>query len=588
MSLDLHCTTCYYSNNREGVHPLVKELLTELALDVGKDWFKDKADEHRLRSALLKYIERQGKYNEVCNLAEEIDFQGLIEYIDQKLLGLVNDRLFAPSPKVRAKARDDIVAAAISYSKADRDQAKRRVAKCIYDGLDLIHNFFVSGISKKEYILASEMVDAIGEDTQKNAEKSTQTVLSRLDDLERNLANGALFSMDKAVKLAETGNYSAIECGLQKMFDHISLEHPMSPHFGFTYVDGKLRSKPLTKEANGLFPPRYVFTGAIRFGDTYYNDPNGDPLDYVYRHQLQIIMEVSSAIKYFGDKPDPVQTEAEYLQGKAILAVPPEFPPAFPCSIKVGEVVFFDYILFRTQEILDDGTYIVSNKEQDINFHFEIRINPEIPSKPDFTINMSCTDTHEMLNFARFMKALSEEKDIHIYVLEARKDIIAGHINNTEYKTGFMSIDEEIDFLERICDIEKYFNVRLHPTGKISEEEYQSVIHISELARKDNVNTIWNEMTFTGILDQHFREGLMEMDTELYMFSYVGTGVVELFGTSFEFKFMRTLKCAHMVDYEKVKKKVEALDDGDSIRITFKAGEDNTAIDTLNIPERFV
>jgi len=95
-------------------------------------------------------------------------------------------------------------------------------------------------------------------------------------------------------------------------------------------------------------------------------------------------------------------------------------------------------------------------------------------------------------------------------------------------------------------------------------------------------------MTFTGILDQHFREGLMEMDTELYMFSYVGTGVIELFGTSFEFKFMRTLRCAHMLDYKKVKKKVEALDDGDSIRITFKAGEDNTAIDTLNIPEKFV
>jgi len=278
----------------------------------------------------LDYIERQGKYNEICNLAEKIDFQGLAEYIDQKLLGLVSDRLFAPSPKVRAKARDDIVAAAISYSKADRDQAKRRVAKCIYDCLDLIHNFFASGISKKEYILASEMVDAIGEDIQKNAEKSTQTVLFRLDDLERNLANGALFSMDKAVKLAETGNYSAIECGLQKMFDHISFEHPMSPHFGFTYVDGKLRSKLLTKEANGLFPPRYVFTGAIRFGDTYFNDPGGNPLDYAYRHQLQIIMEVSSAIKYLGDKPDPVNLRLNIYRVKRFSLYLQNFPLHFP------------------------------------------------------------------------------------------------------------------------------------------------------------------------------------------------------------------------------------------------------------------
>ena len=186
------------------------------------------------------------------------------------------------------------------------------------------------------------------------------------------------------------------------------------------------------------------------------------------------------------------------------------------------------------------------------------------------------------------MKALSDEKDLHIFVLEAQQDIIAGFINGMEYRTGFESVDEEIDFLERICAIEDYFNVRLSPAGKISQEEYQTVIHISDLVRNDEVPTTWNEMTFSGILDQHFREGLMAMNAELHMFSYVGTDVVELFGTSFDFKFMRTLKSAYMVDYEKIKKKAEILDNGDSIRITFKAMKDNSAIDTLHIPDQMM
>ena len=42
-----------------------------------------------------------------------------------------------------------------------------------------------------------------------------------------------------------------------------------------------------------------------------------------------------------------------------------------------------------------------------------------------------------------------------------------------------------------------------------------------------------------------------------------------------------------MVDLEKVRRKAEVLDDGDSIRITLRAGEDNSVIDTLRIPERF-
>lgn len=76
------------------------------------------------------------------------------------------------------------------------------------------------------------------------------------------------------------------------------------------------------------------------------------------------------------------------------------------------------------------------------------------------------------------------------------------------------------------------------------------------------------------------------MDSELYMISYVGVNEIELFGSSFKFKFMRCFKCAHIVDYEKVKKKAEILDDGDSIKISFKAGKDKSAFDTLNIPNR--
>lgn len=183
------------------------------------------------------------------------------------------------------------------------------------------------------------------------------------------------------------------------------------------------------------------------------------------------------------------------------------------------------------------------------------------------------------------MKTLSEEKDLHIYVLEARQDIIAGYINDMEYRTGFTSIDEEIDFLDRICTIEDYFKVELTPAGTISEDEYHCVIQISDLVRNNEVNITWSEMTFTGILNQHFREDLMTMDKELYMLTYIGTGEVKLFGAVLAFRFMRSLKCAHIVDYEKVKKKAEVLDDGDTIKITFRAGEDSSAIDTLNIPD---
>ena len=274
------------------------------------------------------------------------------------------------------------------------------------------------------------------------------------------------------------------------------------------------------------------------------------------------------------------------LEGNTVIATTPEFPPAFPCAIKVGDKTFFDYVLLRTQEILDDGTYVIGNIEQGGHFYFEVRINPQNPSKPDFKINMSNATNKELLNYVQFMSTLSREKDLHIYVLGLGEDIIAGYMNDMNYKTGFVSVDEEIDFLERVCSIEDYFGVVLAPNGEISNKEYEAVLHISDLIRNDEVRGTWNEATFTGIMSQHFRDELISMDKELYMFSYVGISHVELFGAEFEFRFMRTFKCARLVDFEKVKRKAEVLDDGDDIKITFMAGDDKGTIDTLKIPEK--
>ncbi len=56
------------------------------------------------------------------------------------------------------------------------------------------------------------------------------------------------------------------------------------------------------------------------------------------------------------------------------------FHRLFPCSIKVGGKTYFEYVLLRTKEILDDGTYIVTNDEQrnaKVNFEFRFKTEGE-------------------------------------------------------------------------------------------------------------------------------------------------------------------------------------------------------------------
>lgn len=565
------------------------EYVVGLGLDAVKHSVKEKINEKKLRSVLTSYIEKQREYNAICTLAEEIDFQGLVEYIQNNLIDDICTRVFDPDPKMRGKAREKIACAAIAFSKANTDAAKTRVTKCISICLDLIRDFYVAEhLSLKEYLLADIIVDAVDE----GIKESTLTTVAAVNDakdriLEKIVDNGALFSIDKAIAYAESGNVEAVGTGISKVLDHISLTHPYAPDFGYDYKNRMIVSKPLTTEAKMLYPPRIVLVGAVKIGGEYYNDIHGNPLNYAYRHQLPITMEVSKAIKLLGEKPDPSQTEVQGLVGNSVLATPPEFPRASPCAIKVGDKSFFDGVLLRIQEIKDDGTFVISNKEQGGSFYFELRINPNNLSKSGFNIHMRNANNHELLNYVRFINTLSKEKDLHIYMLSQREDVIAGNINGLEYRTGFSSAEEEIDFLERICDIEDYFNVRLSPRGEININEYNSVINISELIRNDKVITTWNEATFTGVMSQHFREELTTLDKNQFMLSYVEVSRFDLFGAKLEFRFMRTFKCATVVDVEKVRRKAEVLDDGDSIKITFRAGDDKTAIDTLKIPERF-
>lgn len=566
------------------VETAIEDMVT-LGIDIAKEKYQDRTDIHKLKKALTEYIEREWKHNEAVALSEEIDFHGLVAYIRNDLLEDAETRVFSPNKKNRAQARQQIIDKACSWAKAETDQARHRVSKSIAICLDIIRDFYLKGVSKKDCILSAEIADAVIEADNDNTERVLAEVKSNTQTILDFFNNNSLYSLDKAVQYVQEGHIDQVETGIKAVLNSISVKHPLFPAYGYDYSHRKIVSKPLTEEAKRRYPERYKITGTLKIGGQYFNDPNGNPMDYAYRHQLSIVMEVTKAVRYLGDRIDPIQEDLKNLT--ELRADPPPFPPAFACAVKVGDNAFFEYILLRVKEIMDDGRILLNNDEQNSHVRFALTINPAKPQNPDFKITISDADNKERLNYIRFMKSLQEQKDLHIYVLEEGEDLIAGYINDFKLCTGFFSIEEELDFLERICDIENYFNVVLKPESEINNEEYNAVIVISDLIRQEEVKGTWDDVTFTGTIDQHLREELMKMEDVEHCFSYVGTHCVNLFGAEFEFPFMQTLKHARFDNLEKIKKKLEVLDDGDSIRITFVSGEDKTCIETIRIPEQF-
>ena len=587
----------------------IADRLADLGLAVGKEHLKDRVEEYKLMNALKAHIERHRKYNDICSSVEEVDFQGLIDYIINNLLNDTEKRIFCANPKERGKALNLIIASAVAFSNANTAEAKSRVEHIVTDCLCIIREFYKKGIGKKEYLLAAETVDAINENTE-NSLKLTENKLiqtakelsqKQTKDLADIISRGALYSPDRLIIEAKQGNLDFANERMKEVLSGLSTTHPLYPDYGYGMKNDTFISVPLTPDASKKYPVHYTFKGPIRIGGEYFNDPTIDPRVYAYRNQLTLTMDVQEAKKYLGNLEDPAHYEMDRMVGKQLEANPPEFPPAFPCAIIVGDTTFYDYILLRTQKNLDDGTLIFGNREQhESHFYFEVRLklsdamlsdetddeNPVvIENDSDFIIQIHDATNMETLNFVRFMKAISVQKKVRIHVLGTDHDIVAGKIDGVNYHTGFSSIDEEIDFLQRICEIEKYYHVSLDIHEEIEPDTYFLILKISDLIRNDEVTDTWEGAKFTGTIDKIFQHRLVEMSNEMYMISYVGNMDVHIMGADFEVKFMRTFKSAVLQDYERIRQLSALLKEGDSINLEFKPGNDNTVIDTLQIPK---
>lgn len=566
-----------------GLGDISFDVLASFCIETVKHHFNAKIDEAELRNRLNVYLTNKQKDNYSCSLDAEIDFEGLMRYIEENMIDDVEQRMFNPDRKAREKARNDIISAALSHSKAATRKAEKRVIKYVDGSMNIIRDFIKTGIPKRYCLLATIIVDAVRSNTEEITMEQTEQLKEAMEEVA--VKYRSLISTEKGIELMETHQYETIEHDLNNLFGNLSVQHPLFPDFGVDYYKSKLISKPLTDKAKVYFPPNYKIEAQVRIGDRQFTASDGNPFDYSYRHQVPLIMEISKAVKYLGPVEDPLQFEAHEMTGKEFVAHPPAFPEAFPCSIKVGSKTFYDYVLLRTREILDNGIYVLSNAEQGSTFYFEVRINPSNPGNPDFNMRVNHGNNRDLLSFIRFINALTKDNDLHIYNLNAEEDLLAGHIEDVGHNANFPSIEEEIDFLERLCDIEEYFGISLAVSGNISQKDYDTVLYISDLVRNDKVKYKWTSFSFSGTINEKTRNSLLEMSGH-QMISAVGECKLELFGSVLEFEIYREYCDAIIVDYEKMKKKLAVLEDGDTIKITIHPDENNTtATDSLRVPE---
>lgn len=532
------------------------DYVTDFGVELIKDKINNEREKNEIRNRLASYIKREQSINFDCTPEEEIDFGGLIQYIQTNFLDDAQLRIFG-NKEERDRAREDIKTKAIINAKANNSLSQERAIKMIETAVDILYNFYNSAQNKDLRLMAAQIEN---------------TVIDQADEIKEIIKEGISTSIDKNVSLMKKGEISEVEDKVKSMLNTLGCTHNLYPDYQLVYDSEKniFYSKPLSKEALEKYPPRISCTGTVEMNGKNIDTIDVETINYANRHQYPLKLNVVTAKKMLGDIVDPVQHGAEELMGTSIIIPPKPFPKAFPCSISINDAVMFDYILFRIEEILDDETIIMTNREQEnCPFKMKLSINVKLQCM-DLSIQKNNNITNEeTLHYLKFLLRGKTGGIISIKILSLRKELGSGKLDCLNYDTGFGSVENEVAFYEKIVAIEHHFYRTISVPKEIEYCDVKMISYLYALINGDECKDECASFSIQLPVTEQLRQIILESNNQKSSLSYVGTIYVPIFNEMYEIAIIKTFESVVYDNLEKLKKLVELLDIGDEIKLKF-------------------
>lgn len=546
-----------------GITNSIIEHIADIGLTAITDTIKTKKEIADARRKLVDFIQRQKKYNLNCSLQEEIDFQGVSEYICNNLIDDVRTRLFGKR-KDRGLARQLIMNRAAYYAQAKTKLSEQRAKNLVGIAIDILREYYRKKAKPELLLVAAEIEDTIIDE-----------LGEKIDSIDKTIQADSLLSLDKSVALASQGHLGEVEQNVATLIKAVGTTHCLSPYYGYRFNgQNQFVSVPLTEEAAKKYPPHFEITPkSFSMGDEVVSSLSPETLNWAYRHQIPITFDIAVARKYLGDVPDPVQHEADELVGHRAILSPPKFPKAVPCNIIIDEEVVVDYLLLRLTEILDDGTVIITNDEQE-NFSFGVRlaINPAI-NHLNFSISPSDPTNAEALKYRMIIKKAGSASNISIKILPRNEVFVtSGRLGPVDFDT----LDAEIDFLQKVVAIEEFFETQLQIPQEISVADHKNIDYLYPMIKEGAYHGQWDNFVFTLSISDASKKSIADMQDKALALACSYNIEAELFGQTLRFAIIRRIDHAKIEDYEKVKAKLAVLDDGDEIKLKYVPSDDAT------------
>lgn len=387
-----------------------------------------------------------------------------------------------------------------------------------------------------------------------------------------------------------------------KLYREAEKMHPLYPNY--TYKPVELGSKivfehrPANKRIAEQLPLQYRGKFSIEDKDFLQGETLNDFLRRKYFSQEKVKIDMKYIETWIGEQliDDPFSVERHIVDGGEWFILPGKLPPPIKAKLVFSDTeidrVIIDYLELRVVEFNNkENTIIISNIHQKSSPIITSLMIPRIFSDKPVIESTSKIDIKIREEFEgtviaektllEFMKYSSQSSRMCFVELEKLREFFIAESIGLDDSHDSKYSDERIAILSDLMQIENAFSVQFQLPEKMDQDDFD-MIEILKLIVQDKEITTTVE-NINAIFESGGKAGLQKMVDDVndkpMMIGFRENIEIALFGVKFK-NIEASYKIENVVvnNPERIRKKLEYLDEGETIKIDFKPGTKNTSI----------
>ncbi|WP_053365448.1 hypothetical protein [Bacillus sp. FJAT-27245] len=403
---------------------------------------------------------------------------------------------------------------------------------------------------------------------------------------------------DEINRLSKAGKWDEVIQLMNEAKDLIGTKHPLYPHYRYKPVQfgntTVLAHEPLTTDAVEKYPLSYRgnFTLSKEKMKAYKNF--SELIEDAYFNQQEIEINMTSITAWIGDQPvDTPNLNETLTEGKWVI---PPRPLPKPILLKFyikgqPETTILDYLEMSISGSENYFVFIDNSRQSSSKLLVSLKLPIKDKSKSN-TAKINVKIREEFRNnvdsnriLLRFLKlATGEHQAFAFKNLESNEDFLVAP--NFSFEGNTENLEKDLRFIERLYALEKHFNLTFVIPDSVSKEEWETIDILEHVMKKKPiVNSLRNltaeirdKQTIINIIDT-FESRNNEIGA---LFEQSGLEArFELFGEAIPIeKIQSEYRSLKINGLERLKQKVELMDEGEIIKITFLPGKDSSYQET--------